>query len=647
MRKYLSLIIAAIACCWQSASAHDFIVGGIAYNINGDNTSVSVTYKGDAFIEEYYTGEIKVPATVTYDGKTYNVTAIGDRAFMNSPITRIDFPPAGIKSIGHMAFKNCKNLVDFVITDTPVETIGDEALYGCENLYYVDLPYNTLVKVGNSAFSLCTSLEGVAVYAETIGNGAFSGCTSLVIIDFGKKLSSLGRSVFYHCPALKMIGVESDVYSDCNSNCIVEKATGKLVVGTQSTTVVPEGVVEIGESAFANSQITNVKLPSSLTTIGAKAFNECKQLTEIFIPGKVKCIDDQAFYGCSSLVAVDLASNVMRIGNLAFGECSAIKSVVSRAVVPAEQTSVAFEPLPAATLHVPMGCKANYASREGWNRFGTIIDDVTAGEVNGDGNIDVQDVNMLINAMLGKIDSALLACPDVNNDGEIDITDLNIVINSILAGAGQKHAPKNLYIKSCANGNYQGMTPVFGNEGMFWRIAYVGTDGVEITPLDGYGKIPFSNMKIDEYSNICCAVKDNGNGGVALENPGWCLLIMNCVEKNGTVQYTLTVNKPAVRLMGTTTALAAWDEMETGCEFSVPTTADGDFVSPVLAHDALPDSGVRMFVKIPGHDWWHSEFIVLNNKIEYRGNGLDQERVVTKAGQKVYLNFATDSGRIE
>ena len=45
--------------------------------------------------------------------------------------------------------------------------------------------------------------------------------------------------------------------------------------------------------------------------------------------------------------------------------------------------------------------------------------------------------------------------------------------------------------------------------------------------------------------------------------------------------------------------------------------------------------------------WWQAEFIILNNKIEFRGTGGDQERVNLTAGNyKIDLNFKTGAGSI-
>ena len=65
-----------------AAAAHDFEVGGIYYNINGDEATV--TFRG-TYTHSYsdeYTGDVAIPSAVTYSGTTYAVTAIGERAFL-------------------------------------------------------------------------------------------------------------------------------------------------------------------------------------------------------------------------------------------------------------------------------------------------------------------------------------------------------------------------------------------------------------------------------------------------------------------------------------------------------------------------------------------------------------------------------------
>ena len=106
-----------------SASAHDFEVNGIYYNKNSDGTSVSVTSGG-------YSGAVTIPASVTYSGKTYSVT-----------------------SIGNDAFKACSDMTAIVIPNS-VESIGESALDGCSGLRSLMIP-NSVTSIGDYAFSDC------------------------------------------------------------------------------------------------------------------------------------------------------------------------------------------------------------------------------------------------------------------------------------------------------------------------------------------------------------------------------------------------------------------------------------------------------------------------------------------------------------
>ena len=61
------------------------------------------------------------------------------------------------------------------------------------------------------------------------------------------------------------------------------------------------------------------------------------------------------------------------------------------------------------------------------------IVETIAGDLNGDGAVDVSDVNLLINVMLGKSPvSDLKGTADLNGDGAHDVSDVNAVINIIL-----------------------------------------------------------------------------------------------------------------------------------------------------------------------------------------------------------------------
>ena len=58
------------------------------------------------------------------------------------------------------------------------------------------------------------------------------------------------------------------------------------------------------------------------------------------------------------------------------------------------------------------------------------ITDVVKGDINGDGVVDISDVNSVINMMLGK--EVMVPAADLNEDNMVDISDVNGVINLML-----------------------------------------------------------------------------------------------------------------------------------------------------------------------------------------------------------------------
>ena len=86
-------------------------------------------------------------------------------------------------------------------------------------------------------------------------------------------------------------------------------------------------VVGIYKSAFYNSSVTSVTLPSSIQYISNYAFNYCVNLTNIEIKSGVKTIGNAAFNRCSSLTDVDIPATVESLGSEAFRDCYALQRV--------------------------------------------------------------------------------------------------------------------------------------------------------------------------------------------------------------------------------------------------------------------------------------------------------------------------------
>ena len=102
------------------------------------------------------------------------------------------------------------------------------------------------------------------------------------------------------------------------------KAPGELS-GAYS---VKEGTRIICDLAFSFcSSLSEIVIPSSVTSIGDGAFSCCHSLSEIVIPSSVTSIGDHAFSGCDSLSEIVIPSGVTSIGNYAFSGCSSLKYI--------------------------------------------------------------------------------------------------------------------------------------------------------------------------------------------------------------------------------------------------------------------------------------------------------------------------------
>ena len=192
------------------------------------------------------------------------------------------------------------------------------------------------------------------------------------------------------------------------------------------------------------------------------------------------------------------------------------------------------------------------------------------------------------------------------------------------------------------------MVQVYGTDNTFWRLVYIDDSGIKFNSAAEWNGSEVGYAGITVSGDCKDDIIDNG-GNIASKNPGWYLVIVTTSVVNREIHYDVQFNKPTIWLIGPAAGSTDYAEEAEGWSFTVPTTKDGDFVSPAFA-GSVPGGdgdGVRMYVKIPGHDWWHSEFVVLSDKIAYRATGGDQDRVAGSAGQKVYLNFSKGTGEIK
>ena len=168
-RNILLLLVALLPVV---ANAYNTEINGIYYNFSGNEAIV--TYKDTNYGS--YSGTVVIPASVTYNGKTYSVTSIGGGAFRDcSGLTSITIPN-GVTSIGNVAFYYCSSLTSITIPEN-VTSIGLGAFEGCSSLTSITIP-NSVTSIGEIAFHNCTNLTSITIpnSVTSIGGGAFSNC---------------------------------------------------------------------------------------------------------------------------------------------------------------------------------------------------------------------------------------------------------------------------------------------------------------------------------------------------------------------------------------------------------------------------------------------------------------------------------------
>ena len=205
-----------------------------------------------------------------------------------------------------------------------VTGIGFNAFYNCSGMTSITLP-SSITRIAAGSFNGCSGLTNLTIPLNVvaIGNNAFAGCNNITQLTWNAK----------RCWS--------------NGNMVTGNIT-KVTIGNE-VEVLPIGFV-------ANSKITTVTIPNSVTSIGKNGFNGCSGLTSLTIPQGVTDINEYAFTGCTGLTS--LTWNALECwfnGNMTTGNLSQVTIGNNVVVVPegfAAGSGITSVTFPASVKHI-------------------------------------------------------------------------------------------------------------------------------------------------------------------------------------------------------------------------------------------------------------------------------------------------------
>ena len=244
-------------------------------SINNNKKLEKVIFKGDFTGDHDILSDCPNLKEVVFEG---NLTAIYDEMFENDANLSIITIPSSVTAIGSNAFSGCTSLKAINIPEG-VTTIGESAFENCRLISTITLP----------------------VSLESIGTDAFDGCYGLVeVYNLSTLTLNLGSEdngkVALYAKAIHTSADEpSAIITDANGYRFLYDGEKGYLIGytgnsrcldlpssfTYNETTISE--YEIAEKAFyQNKDIYSIKIPASVTAIGANAFTDCYHLVEIY-----------------------------------------------------------------------------------------------------------------------------------------------------------------------------------------------------------------------------------------------------------------------------------------------------------------------------------------------------------------------------
>ena len=229
------------------------------------------------------------------------------------------------------AFHNNYDLAQLTLPEGLVE-IDDYAFYGLSSVPTITIP-STVTTIGVNPFVWMSSLEEILVAPGnktfTVQQGALYNRKTNVLIAFPRKYVT---SSFAFREGVVEIGEHA--FANVSAKLTITFPDSIRTIGddafysckNMTFTNFPIAIEHLGSMAFSSSGIESATIPGTIKTFDRSCFNSAALKTIEICPG-VSEIPLGAFVGCDGLTEVTIPETVVTIGNFAFRSCSNLKSV--------------------------------------------------------------------------------------------------------------------------------------------------------------------------------------------------------------------------------------------------------------------------------------------------------------------------------
>ena len=164
-RKLSAAILSVLALClllWGMAAAADAVSDDGCWSFDIPNYTITAFHPAAPGAGEYYNaGVLTVPASVTCDGHSYSVKAIGGD-FTGAGSARKIVLPEGLENIGGGAFEDMDSLTEITLPST-LRSIGSGAFRGCTALKNITIPTADQLTIRQNVFQ---GIAGLVIHSR-------------------------------------------------------------------------------------------------------------------------------------------------------------------------------------------------------------------------------------------------------------------------------------------------------------------------------------------------------------------------------------------------------------------------------------------------------------------------------------------------